>query len=310
MSNRTVYISMVISAFFWAGAFIAGKMATIVFEPFTLTFWRFLFALPLIFLLLKIKEPNGMIPNKEQVLPLIILGVVGTLGYHFFFFLALTHTTAINSSLIGAANPMVTTVLAVLFFKEKISIIRLIGVVVSLFGVFSVITGLDFQLVADLGFNIGDIYMALGVVCFSSYALLSRRFMNDYQISPLTTTAYTFLVCTVSSLVLGLILESPLESLPMATTEVWLEVLYMAIFASVVGYYLQLNAIHKIGAPQTMMFINLVPVYTIVLASAILGETISILKLLSAILIICGVYLASRPEKKLSYQSQKVFPGL
>lgn len=298
MSNRTVYISLVISAFFWAGAFIAGKMAAIVFEPLTLTFLRFLFALPLIFLLLRIKEPNGMVPSKEQVLPLIVLGIVGTLGYHFFFFLALTHTTAINSSLIGATNPMVTTVLAVLFFKEKISTLRLIGVGVSLFGVFSVITGLDFQLVAKLGFNIGDIYMAAGVVCFSTYALLSRRFMIDYRISPLITTAYTFLVCTVSSFVLSVILENPVESLSMATTEVWLEVLYMAVFASVIGYYLQLNAIHRIGAPQTVMFINLVPVYTIILASTILEETISIFKILSAILIICGVYLASRPEKK------------
>ena len=192
---------------------------------------------------------------------------------------------------------MVTTVLAVLFFKEKISALRLLGVGVSLFGVFSVITGLDLQLVANLGFNIGDIYMAMGVMCFSTYALLSRRFMMDYRISPLTTTAYTFLVCTVSSLVLSVILENPLDTLSVATTKVWLEVLYMAVFASVVGYYLQLNAIHRIGAPRTVMFINLVPVYTIILASVILGETISIFKLLSAILIIYGVYLASRPEK-------------
>lgn len=297
MSNRAVYLSMVISAFFWAGAFIAGKMATVVFEPFTLTFLRFLFALPFIFLLLRIKQPNEMKPSKEQISPLIILGIVGTLGYHFFFFLALTHTTAINSSLIGATNPMVTTVLAVIFFKEKISTLRLVGVGISLFGVFSVITGLDLQLVANLGFNIGDIYMALGVVCFSAYALLSRRFMKDYRISPLTTTAYTFLVCTLSSLVFSVILENPIETLLAATTKVWLEVLYMAVFASVVGYYLQLNAIHRIGAPRTMMFINLVPVYTIFLAASILGETISLFKLLCAILIICGVYLASRPEK-------------
>ncbi len=297
MSNRAVYLSMVISTFFWAGAFIAGKMSTTVFEPLTLTFLRFLFALPFIFLLLRLKEPDGIVPSKEQVFPLIILGIVGTLGYHFFFFLALTHTSAINSSLIGGANPMVTTVLAVLFFKEKISALRLLGVGISLFGVFSVITGFDFQLVANLGFNIGDIYMAMAVMCFSTYALLSRKFMIDYRISPLTTTAYTFLVCTVSSFFLSIILENPLDMLSVATTKVWLEVLYMAVFASVVGYYLQLNAIHRIGAPKTVMFINLVPVYTIILAAVILGETISIFKLLSAILIICGVYLASRPDR-------------
>lgn len=299
MSNRTVYISMVITALFWSGAFIAGKMATLIFEPLTLTFLRFIFSLPLIFLLLRIREPAKMIPNREQVFPLIILGIVGTLGYHFFFFLALSHTSVINSSLIGATNPMVTTVLAVLFFKERITILRLVGVGISLFGVFSVITGLDLQLVANLEFNRGDLFMAMGVLCFSTYALLSRRYMANYRISPLTTTAYTFLVCTLISLVLSLILEKPIEALAMATTKVWLEILYMAVLASVVGYYLQLNAIQRIGAPRAAMFINLVPVFTILLASAILGETISMFKFLCGLMIICGVFLASRPEKSI-----------
>ena len=297
MSNRTVYISMVITALFWSGAFIAGKMATLIFGPLTLTFLRFLLALPFIFLILKIREPAGLVPNRNQIFPLMILGIVGTLGYHFFFFLALSYTSVINSSLIGATNPMVTVVLAVFFFKEKITTLRFVGVGISLFGVFSVITGLDLQLVANLELNIGDLYMAMGVLCFSSYALLSRRYMANHRISPLTATAYTFLVCTVISLVFSFALEDPIEALKMATTKVWLEILYMALFASVVGYYLQLNAIYRIGASQTAMFINLVPIFTIILAAVILGEIISMFNLFCGILIICGVYLASRPEK-------------
>ncbi len=297
MSTRTVYISMIITAFFWSGAFIAGKLAATIFLPFTLTFFRFLFALPFIFFLLWFKEPAKFIPNKEQLLPLLILGIVGTLGYHFFFFLALRHTTAINSALIGATNPMVTIVLAALFFKEKITLVRLVGVGVSLFGVFSVITNLDPLVISTMQFNQGDFYMSLGVFCFSSYALLSRKYMLKFKISPLTVTAYTFLVCTVLSLVLGLLLENPLGTVLQAPSKVWLEILYMAVFASVVGYYLQLNAIREIGAPKTAMFINLVPVFTIFLAFTFLGEDISLLKIGCATLIIFGVYLASRPEK-------------
>lgn len=298
MSNRTVYLSMIITAFFWSGAFIAGKMAATIFLPFTLTFFRFFFALPFIFFLLKLREPTKAIPSREQIPPLIILGVVGTLGYHFFFFLALKHTTAINSALIGATNPMVTTVLAVLFFREKITLVQVAGVGVSLCGVFSVITNLDPQIVSSLVFNHGDFFMLMGVLCFSTYALLSRKYMLKYQISPLMTTAYTFLVCTILSFWGGIMIEDPLGAVLQATPKVWLEILYMAIFASVVGYYLQLNAIHKIGAPKTAIFINLVPVFTIILASTILDEEVSLLKIFCTILIILGVYLASRPEKK------------
>ncbi|HHV65094.1 MAG TPA: DMT family transporter [Peptococcaceae bacterium] len=302
MSNKPVYISMLIATLFWSGAFIAGKMAGTVFLPLTLTFFRFLFALPFIFLLLKLKEPDNFVPAKEQIMPLIILGIVGTLGYHYFFFMALRYTTATNSALIGATNPMVTTVLAVLFFKEKITALRLVGVGISLFGVFGVVTGLDPQIIGAMAFNQGDLIMFVGVLCFSVYALLSRKFMLKYQISPLTVTAYSFLVCTILSLVLGLLLENPLATLGQAPGRVWVEILYMSILASVIGYYVQLNSIQKIGAPKTMMFVNLVPVHTIVLAAVILGEKISLLKLLMAFVIILGVYLAARPEKTIEKQ--------
>ena len=122
--------------------------------------------------------------------------------------------------------------------------------------------------------------------------------MKIYELSPLTTTAYTFLVCTLISLILSLGFEQPLDALSVSGIGVWMEVLYMAVLASVVGYYLQLNAINRIGAPQTAMFINLVPVFTIVLAGAILNETISLFKLICALVIIFGVFLASRPEKQ------------
>lgn len=297
MSNRSVYISMIITALFWSGAFIAGKMAAFVFYPLTLTFFRFLFALPFIFLLLWVKERQHLIPEKEQIIPLIILGTVGTLGYHFFFFLALRYTSAINSALIGATNPMLTTLLAVLFFKERITVLRAVGVGVSLFGVFCVITSLDPAVLAEMQLNKGDLFMVTGVFCFSVYALLSRKYMIKYRMSPLTVTAYTFLVCTILSFLLGIMIEKPFL-VAAIQPKVWLEILYMAILASVVGYYFQLNAIHKIGAPRTAMFINLVPVFTIILASTILHEEVNFYKVFGALLIIGGVYLATKPEKK------------
>ncbi len=300
MSYRNVYIAMTVTALLWSGAFIAGKMAGTVFMPLTLTFLRFLFALPFIFIMLKLAEPGNFCPTKEQFIPLAVLGIVGTLGYHFFFFLALRHTTAVNSSLIGAANPMVTTLLAVLFFKEKITASRGAGIILSLLGVFCVITGLDYNVISGIGLNRGDLYMAAGVLCFSTYALLSRKYMAKYQITPLKVSAYTFLTCTLLSLLLGAAIEQPLQQVQAAGMKVWLEIAYMAVFASVIGYYLQLDAISKIGAPKAAMFINLVPVFTIILAGIMLNETVDMVKIFSAGLIIAGVYLASRPENKMA----------
>jgi len=65
------------------------------------------------------------------------------------------------------------------------------------------------------------------------------------------------------------------------------------VFASVLGYLFQLIAIQKIGAPKTAIFINLVPVFTMLQAQLILGETVTWLQLVSAGVIIGGVYLTT-----------------
>lgn len=286
---------MVLTSLFWSGAFITGKIAVGEFPPFALTFFRFLFALPFIFAILYFKEPRNLIPRGKQWLPLILLGFIGTFCYHSLFFTSLKYTTAMNSSLIGALNPLVTALLAALFFSERLTSRRIVGISLSFIGVFLFITNGDLQLISQFRFNKGDLIMFSAVCCFAVYSLLSRHFMRQYRLSPLMVTAYTFLICVVISLPFFL-WEKPSTYLWTATAGGWLSILYMSIFASVLGYLIQMMAIQRIGAPRTAIFINLVPIFTIIQSVAILGESITLFKLLGAAIVITGVYLATRPE--------------
>jgi drug/metabolite transporter (DMT)-like permease len=149
--------------------------------------------------------------------------------------------------------------------------------------------------VSNFRFNIGDILMFAAVWSWAAYSVISRKVMQNYQISPLILTAYTFLVCTIVSIPFVL-WEKPMTYLPHASWGGWLSILYMTIFASVLGYLFQLIAIQKIGAPKAAIFVNLVPVFTIVQSVLILGEPFNTFKLLSAGIIITGVYLTTRPQ--------------
>jgi len=73
-----------------------------------------------------------------------------------------------------------------------------------------------------------------------------------------------------------------------------LAVAYMSIFASVIGYLVQQMSIKEIGPSKTSIFINLVPIFSIILSVAILGESVSVIKLFTALLIITGVYICQR----------------
>lgn len=294
MSNLRVYSMMVLTALFWSGAFITGKFAVREFPPFGLTFFRFSFALPFIFAILYQKQQERWLPKREEWPPLLLLGFLGTFLYHSLFFACLQYTTAINSSLIGSTNPMVTALLAAVFLGDKVSLVRVFGFVLSFFGVFLVITGGDWQVIQHLSINTGDILMFGAVWSWAGYSILSRQIMRKYDLSPLMITAYTFLVCTVVSIPF-VIWEQPMNYLPHTTAGGWLAIAYMAIFASVIGYLFQLIAIQVIGASRSAVFINLVPVFTIGQAWYFLHEPVTAVKLASAFIIISGVYLAVKP---------------
>ncbi|MCO5387187.1 DMT family transporter [Desulfosporosinus sp.] len=297
MSDKQVRMLMVLTSLLWSGAFITGKFSVQEFPPFALTFFRFLFALPFIFTILYLKEPKNLFPHGKQWRALLLLGFVGTFCYHVLFFTSLKYTTAINSSLIGAINPMVTTLLAAMFFGERLTPLRVFGIFLSFSGVFLFITNGDLQVMYHFQVNHGDFLMLIGVFCFATYALLSRRYMKQYQLTPFMVTAYTFLICVVIS-VPFVLCENPATYLSATTSRGWLSILYMSVFASVLGYLFQAIAIQRIGAPRTAVFINLVPIFTIIQSVTILGESITLIKLMCAGIVIIGVYLATRPESK------------
>lgn len=293
MSENKVCVLMVFAALFWSGAFITGKMAVLEFPPFSLTFFRFLLALPFIFLLLYSREKEKWIPSGKQWIPLIVLGIIGTFFYHVLFFSALRYTTAINSSLIGATNPVLTALMAVLFFNESLTQKRLAGTICSFSGVFLIVTNADWQLISTFRFNPGDLLMFSAVLSWALYALLSRSYMQKYSLSPLMVTAYTFLVCVLISIPFVL-WENPAAYLFKASVHGWLSIAYMSIFASVLGYLIQLFAIEKIGASRAAIFVNLVPIFTIMQSVFILGESFTLFKGIGTLGIITGVYLATR----------------
>ena len=287
---------MVATALFWSGAFIAGKYSGKDFSPVALTFFRFLFALPFIFAILYRRQPQAWLPRRDAWPAIIALGFGGTFLYHILFFSCLRYTTAINASLIGATNPMITTLLAAALFTEKLNSRKVSGILVSFAGVALIISNGDWQALAAFSFNIGDILMFGAVVSWAFYSVYCRKIMQKYELTPLMLTAYTFLVCTLAALPC-LLWENSWTALFSAGSGAWLSILYMALFASVLGYLFQLVAIQQVGAPRTNIFINLVPVFTTIQSVLLLGEQFTLMKLVCAVSIMAGVFITTRPEK-------------
>ena len=287
--NGKIYFLMVIAALVWSGAFIAGKFAVPYVPAFTLTFLRFLIASIVLYPVMKLynrSHPEDNFRLIKKYIPLFLFnGIVGMAGYHVLFFTALKYTTAINSSIIGAMNPIVTTIIAAIFIRQKTPPMQIAGILLSFIGVVLTITGGNLSILASFDFNRGDMFMAAAVICWASYAVMSR--VKGADVPPLALTFYSFVFCTIA-LVPFVIWEHPwvLEKIPASAI---LSIVFMAVFSSVIGYMLQQIAIKKIGASKSSIFVNLVPVFSIILSVTILGEELMPVKIFTSLLIIAGV---------------------
>lgn len=291
MTVTRIYLLMVLSTFFWAGAFIAGKLSAPYIPAFTLTFLRFSLASLILYFILKLKGKQSFKITKSDIPVFLITGIVGMFGYHVLFFNALKYTTAINSSIIGATNPIMTTVLSVIFLKEKVNFKRAFGIFLSFLGVFLTVTGANIFNLKDISPNRGDLLMLVAVLMWAIYSIYSKKVMPRY--SPELLTFYSFLFCSIV-LIPFVIYEAPWKIIESVPHYSYLAVLYMSIFPSVIGYLVQQMSIKKIGPSKTSIFINLVPVFSIILSVFILNENISIIRIFTALLIITGVYICQK----------------
>ncbi len=289
-NNKWIYLLMVAAALFWAGAFIAGKISIKEFSPVSVTFLRFFFASIVIFTLLVYKQKDSWKPKKEDLPIIFMLGLVGMVGYHILFFTALKYTKAINASILAATNPLMTVLIAGLIGQEKLSIKKIGAIALAFIGVALTLTNWDINILITMNLNKGDMIMILAVFCWATYSILVKKHVKNY--TPLFLTAYSFITCTIILFPFA-IAEGLFDAVALASKNAWIAVLYMSIFPTVFGYLIQQKSIGLIGPSKTSIFINLVPVFSIILSITLLDEQFYLLNIFSGLLIILSVYITT-----------------
>lgn len=298
MKNNKInknYIFMTLSAFFWSGAFIAGKYNSNSISPFMLTFLRFLFAsLIMVVIVINTEKKENWLLKGKDLIPPAAGGLIGIVGYHLLFFYALKYSTATTVSLLAAVNPLISSILAVIFVKESLTKKQIGIFILALFGVVMILMDGDINVLLTMSFNKGDLLMLLAVICWCIYMIIVKKYQGTC--STVVFSTYNFIFCVIY--LLPYILINEISYIQNISFTGWASILYMAVFSTVIGYVIQNKSIREIGVSKTSLFINLVPVFSMILAVLMLNEKISTVKIISAILIICAVYANSKIKTK------------
>ena len=267
-----IYLKLVLTALFWGGTFIAGRLISQTMDPYSAAFLRFFIAsFFLIFLTLKIE---GRLPrlNTSQIFIVCLLGLTGIFSYNLFFFSGLKTIQANQASLIIATNPIFISLASALFFKEKLTFLKIIGLCLSVTGALIVVSNGHLLDIFKIGLGQGQILIFGCVASWVSYSIIGKKAMND--LSAITSVCYSSIAGTIFLFVPALF-NGILTQLPTYGMLEWTSLFYLGFFGTVLGFFWYYEGISAIGPMRAGMFINFVPISAIVLSFCILKEPIT-----------------------------------
>lgn len=288
MKSYKIYLFLILANLFWAGNYVFGKSVVAELSPIQMTFSRWLIAVCVLFPIAQLVEKPDWRKVWSEWRILIVMAVLGVAGYNFLLYEALRFTTSMNAALVNAMNPALIVLGAALLFKEKLTRTRVIGLLVSLFGVLLVLTKGRLQMIAQTDYNAGDLLMLAAIVVWTLYSLLGRKIRH---LPPIASTAV--------SAVLALLIISPFflasgMKLPLSR-EATAGILYIGLFPSVGSFIFWNASIREIGASRAGIYLNLITVFTAIL-SLLLGNPVTLVQVMGGLLVFAGVYLTGRRQ--------------
>jgi drug/metabolite transporter (DMT)-like permease len=290
-ANTNVYLKLVMTAMFWGGTFIATRIAAQTFGPFTGAGYRYAFAL--VFLLpLAFRQNRQMFRIKASQIPiLMLLGFSGIFAYNYFFFKGLKTIPASRGALLAALNPTIVMIISAILYKEKITVRKMVGILISLTGVVIVISrGKVTELLSSL--ETGDLFMLGCPLTWAVYTLAARPALR--HTTPLQATTWASL-----SGVIMLLLFSTTETYPAdVPLKVWIALLYLGLIGTVVAFVWYYDGIRKIGPTRTSIFNNLVPVFAVLFSVVILKEKVSWYTWIGGAMVIGGVLFVNLKKNR------------
>ena len=295
MQNTKAYIMLVFATLFWAGNFMVGKFASLEnIPPMSLVFFRW----SLVWIILLPFTYKEIIRNKDIILnnlPLLFFLALTSVGlFNTFTYLALVYTQVINASLFNTAIPAMIIFLCFLLKIEKTNRFQIIGLILSVFGILSIITKLDLSILLSLNFNKGDLIMIGGVI---TWGLYSSFLKNKKFTLPLLTLVHVLCTFGLIFILPQFLYELSQGLFVKLDINLGYTLIYLALFPSIGSYYCWAGAVAIIGANRAGIFLSLIPFFSTIMAIIFFKEQFQFFHLIGAILIILGLFLSNKEIK-------------
>lgn len=261
------YGALGLTMLFWAGNAVVGRAVRNEIPPFTLAFGRWSLALALV-LPFAIRPLIADWPvARRRWRPILFLGLVGVAAFNAFLYSGLHHSTASNGLLLQALIPAIVLLIGVVLFKDRVSPGSIAGVLLSTAGVAIIVFEGDLSRILGLALGTGEGLILCGCIAWAIYTACLRL---RPAIQPVSFIVLTFAI--------GAAAMAPLATVELERAAIaWrpgvvAAFAYVAIFPSLLAYFLYNGAVARIGAAAAGQTISLMPLFGAVLAAQLLDE--------------------------------------
>lgn len=287
-SRMVPYICLVLAMVLWASTFICLKLAFRVYDPMVVIFGRMLVAslcalfFPFVF--------RNITFRSKDLKYMVIMVICEPCLYFVFEAKALVHTSASQAGMIAPMMPLLVAIAAWGILKEKLTVKTLFGFLIAVTGALWLSISSEPSQHAPNPIW-GNFLEFMAMVCASGYAICLKKLTDHYS-----SLFLTFLQAFAGAIFFFPILFFPSTMLPVEIVPLpFLSILYLGSVVTLGAYGCYNYGVSQIPASQATAFINLIPVFTLIMSVLILGENFTGIQYLASGLVFVGVILSQSP---------------
>jgi len=285
------YIYIILASFIWGSLGVTGKILfSYGLSTSTVAFYRLFLGFIFLVIILLIFNPKLFKINFKGLCLTAILGFICQFCFNWAYFKSISIVGISTAVVLLYTAPLFTTILSIIFYKEKFTFNKKLALLLCLIGCFLTVTNGN---LSRLNFNIlGIIIGIIAGICYGSMPIISKSLMGQYH--SLTILLYSF---GFGALFLSFF-SNPFEiSRHITSPQLWFSLIFLGLFNAVLSYILYLKGLALGASPsKASMLCTLEVVVSSILAILVYNEPIGIVKGLGISSVLLAVLIIQKPE--------------
>lgn len=230
---------------------------------------------------------------KEDFPRIIAAAFFGVALNMLLFFKGLSYTSPIMGAVLMVTTPMIVLILSAILMKEKMKKLKILGIILGLVGTISLIL-YGKSVINAPNEILGNLLVFINAISYGFYLIIVKKLMDKYNAFTFVKWIYTFGFLMVLPFGWS---EFDVVNWVVIPNDIYLKIGFVVIFSTFLTYLLNLISMRELKPTTVAVFIYLQPVFATIFAISLGKDSLSWIKIGSAILIFTGVYLVTQKKK-------------